>query len=150
MPYTPPTNAAMRHMQDANEAAVLSEWHTEWEIAEQSEQPWVKQPCQYGGRLPSLLTMPARIDMHVHERMTKDVVLNYWGGDEDAPEGAVNQHWRWVREAQEAMRREKASLRRAAAARRFFGRRVKGNCSAAAGWQQGQPARWGVYYQQRV
>lgn len=84
-----------------NEKKVLQEWHAEWGKAERTQQRWKTNRTNYGTRRPSLLTRPANIDAHAHQRNANRVDLAYWGADIDAPAGYLRQKERKMREAQE-------------------------------------------------
>ena len=144
--YTGPTIDLLQQMQQEQEAAILSEWHSEWEIAERSEKPWVKRPGKGGRRLPCMLNTHARIDLRNHEANAKKVPLNYWGGNHEAPEGVLSQEIRWTQE----MRKKKLAYRRAAAARRSSENTMRGFGCIGQIMQQEMQNNMGVYHQQVV
>ena len=91
--------------QPQQENKILQDWHVEWEKAERVQQPWTTHCTSCGTRRSSLLTRPAKINVHVHEKNIKHVELAYWGSDIDAPEGYLRQKEQELKAAQELLRK---------------------------------------------
>ncbi|KAJ4287818.1 hypothetical protein N0V90_012522 [Kalmusia sp. IMI 367209] len=84
----------LKQQKDEHEALMLSEWHAEWV---QSEQQQRHGPASINS---SLLTKPANIDLCTHVTKAEGAVLNYYGGEEEAPDGTLKQKKRWTKEAE--------------------------------------------------
>jgi hypothetical protein len=76
----------------------LSEWHAEWLQHEQQQKDWVTPRGTGASR--SLLMQSAHIDLGTHDDNARSAALNYWGDDDDAPDGTLGQKKRWAQEAQ--------------------------------------------------